>query len=70
MQRRLTLEEVANKVWSEGFDYFFRCYASPKNLPPDLVDFAEKYCEAANLLEEVLRNLLEEEGLDLDDFEC
>jgi hypothetical protein len=62
----LTLEELAWKINSEGFDYFFRYYMSPDKLPEGLRSLAKDYVKAAEAIEAKMREL----GYDLSDYEC
>jgi hypothetical protein len=49
--------EVRACVDREGFDYFFRYYISPSELPEEIQSAARKYIRAA----EELEGLIEEE---------
>ena len=53
---KYSTESLGWKIENEGFDYFFRHYANVESLPKWLQPAAKTYCEAAERLEQVLRD--------------
>lgn len=54
---KMTAGEIKNKIDYEGFDYFFRYYIEPNQLPDSLVKLATKYRDVAQELEEAVEEL-------------